>query len=140
MSDVFVPSEIDAFRVEVMMNLATSDIRLDIVDDRGEVPVVVALDDEPLSVLMRRIANTGGFANVFARGPHVRQVSFVRAESSLFEKDADDMVADEAPSGAVTVGAFLDYVETQSDGVNIPAVLPSAMGATVRDARDVVFA
>jgi hypothetical protein len=139
MADAFVLSDLDRFRVAVMMNLATSDLRLDIVDEHGETPVVVALDDESLATLMRRVANTGGYANVFARGAHVRQVSVLRAESALFESVADDMTA-EAPSGAVTVGAFLDYVETQKNGVNIPAVIPSAMSATVRNPRDVVFA
>ena len=46
----------------------------------------------------------------------------------------------EAPSGDVTVGAFLDYVGTQSHGVSIPAVLP--MGNTpamVKNPREVEF-
>lgn len=131
---------IEEFRVEVLMNLATGDFPLDIVDERGEMPVVVALDEEPLEVLMRRVANTGGYANVFAKGEHaIRQASVLRRESALYEADADDMTV-EAPAGHVTVGAFLDYVRTQEHGVNIPAILPAqAIPATVRDAREVEF-
>lgn len=130
---------IDQFRVEVMMNLATGNFPLDIVDVNGQSPVVAVLDREPLAVLIRRVANTGGYANVFAKGVNVRQVSVLRSESALFEAHADDMTG-EAPSGAVTVGAFLDYVSTQKNGVRIPAILPTpSVSATVRDAREIEF-
>ncbi len=123
-------SAIEEFRLDVMTNVATGALKLDVVDTVGRTPVVVALDEEQLATLMLRVANIGGYANVFSRGPGgVRQVSVIRAESSLYERDADDMTTD-MPSGAVTIGAFLDYVaqknctaSSKRGGSDIPAIL-----------------
>ncbi|MDX2377886.1 hypothetical protein M4I32_13875 [Microbacterium sp. LRZ72] len=140
MTDHVAPRPVEDFRLEVMMNLANGDIDLDVVDAAGRRPVIVALDDEHLATLIRRIENVGGYANVFARGTHVRQVSVIRSESALFENEADDLSV-EAPAGTVSVGAFLDYVSIQAHGVKVPAVLRAdEPGATARHARDVAFA
>lgn len=133
-------SAIEEFRLDVMTNVATGALKLDVVDAEGRTPVVVALDEEQLATLMLRVANIGGYANVFSRGTSgVRQVSVIRAESSLYERDADDMTI-EMPSGAVTIGAFLDYVATQKNGVTVPAILKHDTGAMLRDAKAVQLA
>ena len=134
-------SELDRFWTEVLVNLADQDITLDITDSNGECPVVVALDEERLAVLMRRVEGVGGFANVFSRGKRlVRQVSVLRASDALFEAEAENMTA-EPPSGDVSVGAFLDYVETQKRGVVIPALPNAPTNAQVlREVREVAFA
>lgn len=131
---------LDDFRLEVMMNLGLSDIALDVVDEDGNRPVVVALDDESLATLMRRVATVGGYANVFSRGVGiVRRVAIMRTESAIFADDAEDMTVD-APSGLSTVGAFLDYVASQRHGVKIPAILPRVQQpATARHASEVQF-
>lgn len=136
---------LDDFRVEVLTNIAAYDIPLDIVDEEGRTVVLVALDQEPLAALARRVANVGGYANVFVRGPRgVRRVSVLPATESFFERDADDMTA-EPPSGISTVGLFLDHVANHPAGVTIPALLPRQAAVhgvqqVAKDAREVQFA
>ncbi|MFV0435273.1 MAG: hypothetical protein ACK5LO_15040 [Leucobacter sp.] len=129
------------FTSEVIWNIGTLNIPLDVVDNSGETPVVPALEDEHLGTVMRRVMMlAGGYANVFVRGTnHVRQVSFIPSDSAIYAGDADDMTS-EPPSGIVTIGAFLDYLETQPHGVNLPALLPIPTGARVSNVRPVEFA
>lgn len=131
---------LEEFTAEVMWNFGTRDLVLDIVDTEGKHPIVPALDHEPLAVVMQRIMMfAGGYANVFVHSPnHVRQVSFVPSTDALFAEEADDMIA-EPPSGRITIGAFLDYLETQPHGVNLPALLPLPTAARVSNVRAVTL-
>jgi hypothetical protein len=134
-------SELNRFRLDVMMNLSTGEIPLNVVDVDGRRPVIAALESELLSTLMHRVHAIGGYANVFVSdgGDRVRQVSVIRGESAFFADVADDMVA-EAPSGIVHVGTFLDYVATQEHGVMVPAILRDEQPSKLQDAREVSFA
>ncbi|MBF6350345.1 hypothetical protein IU448_15160 [Nocardia flavorosea] len=66
-------SQLDEFRREVNLALAVGafgDLELPATSDDGGHPVVVALEDESLSVVLDRLGAVGGRATLFVRGPH----------------------------------------------------------------------
>lgn len=128
------------FTAEVMWNFGIGDLALDVVDLEGKHPVIPALDHEPLAVLIQRVMMVSrGYANVFVHSSDkIRQVSFIPASDAILADEADDM-SEEPPSGLVTVGAFLDYLETQPAGVNIPALLPIPTAARASNVRPVTL-
>lgn len=135
-----VTNPLDQFRTEVMINVGLGMIDLEVVDTSGDHPVVVALANESMATLMRRVANVGSFANVFVRGDgQVCLVNVLPSESAIFEDTAEDMTA-EPPQGQVTVGAFLDYLKIRQHGVRLPALLPSTAISTIEKPREVSFA
>jgi hypothetical protein len=124
-------TELDAFRHEVDRSLAVgalADVDLQVVDLEGRSPVVVALEDERLPVLLRRVEAVGGYANVFVRTRQgIRRISVMDVDGALDVRSADDMRAhDEQPSTASTVGTFVDYLTARAGGVVLPARLASA--------------
>ncbi|MDL9938727.1 hypothetical protein QSJ18_18425 [Gordonia sp. ABSL1-1] len=126
--------ELDQFRHEVNCNLAfgaVHDMEL-VTNDQGDCPVVVALDDEPLSVILGRVRAVGGYGTVFSRSAdcNVRTVSLIHTACSL---SADPDVL--APGPDSCFGMFLDYVAMHPEGVAIPAAFDSP--AKAQDARAV---
>ncbi|MCM3504166.1 hypothetical protein M3666_03440 [Curtobacterium sp. ODYSSEY 48 V2] len=123
--------ELDAFRQEVDRSLAVgrfAEIDLEVVDVEGRSPVVVALEDERLPVLLRRIEAVGGFANVFVKTRDgVRRVSVMDVDGALDVRGADDMRREgDQPSADSSVGVFVDYLAARTAGVVLPARLASA--------------
>lgn len=120
-------ARLDAFRRDVNLSLAVgelADVDLEVVNSEGKSPVVVALDEERLEVVLRRVQNAGGFANLFVKGPGVvRRASFIDARSALGEAGADDLTGAQRPSGQTTIGMFLDYAALHDEGVNLPLSL-----------------
>lgn len=120
-------ARLDELRRYVNLNLARgvfSDTELEVVDVDGHAPVVVALDEERLEVVLRRIQNAGGYANVFVAGAeHIRRASFIDARSAVTEAGADTLTGDLRPSGQTTIGMFLDYTEMHPEGVILPMSL-----------------
>lgn len=118
--------QLDKFRMEVDLNLATGALRdfvLPVTDDDGGSPVVSALGGESMAVLMQRIVAVGGYANVFVKdGPRVRFAAFVDESCAVRDPDVT-MVGDEAPNAASTVAMFLDYVQQHPNGVTVSAML-----------------
>src|SRR5690606_78539 len=129
---------LEQFTDELAWNFGTLDLLLDVVDPEGKYPLVAALETEPLAVVMQRIMMfSGGYANLFVRGAdHVRQVSFMPSSEAIFAGHAEDMTS-EPPAGIVTIGAFLDYAETQEHGVVLPAMLSMSTGARASNVREV---
>lgn len=122
---------LDAFRREVDRSLAVgrfADLELEVVDVDGRSPVVVALEDERLPVLLRRLEAVGGYANVFVRtGDGVRRVAVMDTDGALDVRGADDMrSADDQPGADSSVGVFVDHLATRSGGVLLPARLATA--------------
>lgn len=134
-------SRLDAFRHEVNLNLANgalSDVDLAVTSDDGGHPVVVALEEERLSVVLGRVRAVGGFANLFVLGDgRVHVASFIEETCAIALPD-DKLTGDDSPGAAATVGMFLDYVASRPGGV----VVSEAVGhpARARDARIVEFA
>lgn len=137
--------ELDAFRSEVNVNLAygaLADFLLPVTGDDGSFPVVVALENERVSTMLGRIRAVGGFANLFVRGQvgnevRVRFVSVVNDTCAIRDPD-DRMVGSDAPGPDATVGMFVDYLETQPNGIALSAVVGHP--ACARDPRVVEFA
>lgn len=120
--------ELLRFTNEVMFNVALDDL-VTVTNDEGVLSVVACLDTEPLSVLLDRVAASGGYATVFSQsrladdGSYtVRRAEFIDSRCAL-EQGAEQMLDEDAPNADATVGLFLDYLETQPCGVVIPARL-----------------
>ncbi|WP_420368530.1 hypothetical protein [Curtobacterium sp. L1-20] len=123
--------ELDAFRAAVSRSLAVGDLagaELEVVDVDGRTPVVVALDEERLPVLLRRIEAVGGYANVFVRmGAGIGRIAVMDVDGALDVRSADDMRAvAEQPSPDSTVGAFVAYLMHRPGGAVLPARLATA--------------
>lgn len=124
-------AELDIFRVEVDRALAVgpfAELVLEVVDVNGHCPVVVALEHERLPVLLRRIENVGGYANVFVRAQRgIRRIAVMDVDGALDVRAAEDMrEPSEQPSSSSTVGAFLDYLAHCAGGIVLPARLATA--------------
>lgn len=135
---------LDRFRREVHTNLALgalADQELQVVDDEGNFPIVVALEDERLAVLMRRVSNVGGYATAFvSRDASVQVLSFIDSSCSIDADSAEDLVADDSRPGATaTVGMFMDYLVLKPRGVKLPAKMDDP-GPFVPAPREVSFA
>lgn len=121
-------SELDKFRNSINFNLAIgslADEDLPVVDDQGRHPVVAALGDERLAVLLRRVENVGGYANVFVRkNDAVALLAFIDSSCAIGSASAEDLASDGSRPGAdATVGMFLDYLALKPNGVRLPARL-----------------
>ena len=131
--------ELDEFRREVHFALANDsgdDLGLAVVDVEGNSPVVVALGDERLAVLLRRVQAVGGFANAFVRRTDgVAIVAFLDANGAIDPASADDMTGDDRPSADATVDIFIDYLLNKPGGVLLPKSLASEESAQIVRAR-----
>lgn len=117
-------AELEDFRGEINRELVfgdLADIDLPVVDDAGECNVVVALADEKLEALNRRITNAGGYANVFVRnGDEVIMLSAVSDSCALSSDATVDMTGERRPSMNSSIGIFIEFVKRQHDGVRLP--------------------
>lgn len=142
-SAVRVRKALDAFRVEVDWNLACgalADQELPVTSDDGDHLVVVALVEEPLSILLGRLRAVGGYANVFVKGQWgVRMVSVIKDDCAIGDPDDDMTPPTERPGANATVGMFLDYLDLCPKGVRISMVNP-AQPPVARDSQKVDFA
>lgn len=125
-----ITDRLDEFRQSILLNLgdgALEDEELPVVDARGQHPIVAALAEERLAVLMRRVQAVGGFANVFVLDDvdhAVRMVPFIDRRSAILADSAEDLTGDaERPGADATVGMFLAYLELKPYGVLLPASL-----------------
>ena len=133
---------LDDFRREVNLNLgcgALADYVLPVTSDDGGCPVVVALEDERLSVVFGRIRAVGGFANLFVRGKDgaVRAASVLNDVCAIADPD-DAMTGEDAPAPTATIGMFLDYLARRPGGVTISMVI--GYPACARDVGTMEFA
>lgn len=142
-SSVRVRKALDAFRVEVDWNLACgalADHELPVTSDDGDHLVVVALAEEPLSMLLGRLRAVGGYANLFVKGPRgVRMVSVIKDDYAIGDPDDDMTRPTERPGANATVGMFLDYLDLCPNGVRLSMVNP-AQPPVARDSQEVEFA
>lgn len=132
--------DLDGFRCEVNHNIALGVVDLPVVDDQGTTPVVVALEEELLSTVLGRLRSVGGYANLFVRSPggRVDFVSVIDSASAIAVADDDLTGQGDAPGSDATIGIFLQYLQTQPNGVKLSA---DAVGhaATVKDPHPVEF-
>ncbi|AMU24443.1 Uncharacterised protein [Mycobacteroides abscessus] len=135
-------ARLDVLRRKIDWNLACgalADADLLVTSDDGGFPVVVALEEEPLSILLGRLRAVGGYANLFVEGVNgsVRRVSAIGEVSSL--RHADDRLVDtDRPGPGATVGMFLDYLDRCPNGVVLS--MDTSRQSCVRDSGKVEFA
>lgn len=116
---------LEQFRREVNYNLMfgnLADSDLPVVDDLGQSNVVVALAEEQLMSLFRRIEDANGYANIFVKDEgEVVMLTALNDTCSLIAEEAEDMTGNDRPSLLSTVGIFVDYLRHQENGVRLPA-------------------
>lgn len=142
-SAVRAHSALDAFRAEVDWNLACgvlADHQLPVTTDDGDHVVVVAMAEEPLSMLLGRLRAVGGYANLFVKGAQgVRMVSVIKDDCAIGDPDDDMTPPAERPGADATVGMFLAYLDHCPNGVRLSMVNP-AQPPVARDSQEVEFA
>ncbi len=140
-----VQQRLDAFRSEISLSLAIgilADMELPVVADDGSFPVLVALEEEPLSVLLDRLRAVGSYATVFVAGVgRIRIGAFLDSSCALDADAAEDFGGtdpDAGPHAASSVGMFFDYLAIRPNGVRLPRRLPDPP-ALVRSARELAL-
>lgn len=115
------------FEMEVNANIASGS--LDdfswVEDAEGSCPIVVALGEEPLSLLVERITAEDGLANVFVKeGERVSMLVSTPGGTEVHPGSVDLSNPKEWANGNAPVSEFLDYLRLQKDGVVMPPRLP----------------
>lgn len=122
---------LDEFRAALNLSLAVgelSDFELLVTDVSGDKPVVVALANERLEVLLGRLRSVGGFANVFVLdreqpGGPVSYVPALPIESVIDTSWVETLSSDEKPSPHASIGMFLEFLKLNPAGVSVPVGL-----------------
>ena len=124
--------QLTEFRHAINQAITRGELALPVVGNDGIPMVIVALEDEPLFVLLGRLRAVGGNANLFVRGTgRIRRVSVIDQLSAVTVPD-EHMTGDERPDPMASVGMFLDYLERRPNGVVLSVVNP-ASPAVARD-------
>ena len=90
--------------------------------------MVVALAEEPLSILLGRLRAVGGYANLFVMGAQgVRLVSVIKDDCAIGDPDDELTPRAERPGATTTVGMFLDYLDHRPTGVRLSMVNPRVL-------------
>lgn len=113
------------FEGEVLYNVMMGVAVPKVTDDQGDTPIVACLDSECLGDLFAKIRLCGGYATVYslADSGEVRVFAAISDKCSIHTKSTD--MTSECPSADASVGAFIDFLVTQGDGVLVPDILPS---------------
>lgn len=110
-------TELDYARVQISTLIATNELSLPVVDDNGETNVVVALADERLTELNKRLSRVNGYANLFVKdGRNITLVSVVNSECALSTDPEPVEIPDSSDS---TVGNLLSYIAQAKRPVGI---------------------
>ena len=101
--------ELDHLRLEASLNLAygaVADAEL-VTNDDGDCPIVVALDWEPLSIMLGRVRAVGGYGTIFSRNAAgaVRMLSVIQGNCAL--TPVGDALT---PGAGATVGGFWRFM------------------------------
>ncbi|ANU43125.1 hypothetical protein [Bifidobacterium animalis] len=94
-------------------------------DKYGNKPIVLALSEEPLHLLVDRVRAVGGNANVFVReGNHIISIS---AKDDSNPSVASENWADENDweSGSSPISLFIHALKQHPNGIQIPSTLPA---------------
>lgn len=106
------------------------DNMLTVRDDNGDYPIVCALGEEPLGLLIERCDAIGGDANVFVHG--AKGVSFLSSRSGSFQlpdaKIVDLADSEEWQNGNAAIDLFLEYLAlSESKIAEVPGSLPCTL-------------
>lgn len=130
-------SALDEFWLDIEYNLAVRGVLDDVsllTDNLGETPIVVALEGEDLSALMRRIGNVGGIANLFVKiGNGARYISFLSIEDALNPQagtDYSEVSSLHRLHAGSKVADLVKMLAQYPDGVRIPRFFPQRNDVT----------
>lgn len=129
-----------AFASKVLHDLALSHRSLPISLKDGSRPIVVALDDELLSAVVRRVNVSGGAANTFVELKNGRVMLLSVTRGSRDDSDAE-VFSEQPMHESVTIGMMAEYVSHAPEGVIVTVHL-TRLGAEVQyvDSRELIDA
>jgi hypothetical protein len=116
--------------------IAATDLR--VTDNEGLYPVVVALEEEPLSSLLAQLDRNQGYGNVFVgmNDGRLFSGSFLPSSSAINERNVTDFGPAQIHPES-TVGMFVLWAIQHPVGVKIP--MPVRSSATeVQDVREML--
>ena len=106
------------------------DDMLTVTDDNGDYPIVCALGEEPLSLLIERCSAIGGDANIFVHGAKGVSLLASRSGSSQLPtaKIVDLADPEEWQNGDAAIDLFLEYLAlSESKIAKVPGSLPCTL-------------
>lgn len=113
-------TDLDHARAQIMTMIAVQNVSLPVVDDNGNKNVVIALADEKLSELNKRLSRVNGYANLFVKDRRkIYVVSVVNSQCTI-EEDPDPLSV--YPDSDSTVGMFIDYLARAGQAVGLRSV------------------
>ncbi|MBX3103788.1 MAG: hypothetical protein KF867_02330 [Cryobacterium sp.] len=107
----------------VLHDLAVHHKELPIASPDGSRPIVVAVDDELLSTVARRIKNSGGSANLFI-GMTQDEIVLLSVSDSASNSEKAEVFSKEPMHENVTIGMLATYVSKAPEGVLVTVKLP----------------
>lgn len=107
----------------VLHDLAVHRKDLPIIMHDGTHPIVVAVDDELLSTVARRIKDSGGSANLFI-GMTGNEIVLLSVSDSATGSEKAELFSDEPMHEGVTIGMLATYVSMAPEGVQVIVKLP----------------
>ena len=113
----------ESFEDFVLYKVLSGDLTPKVTDSNGYMPIIACLESEPLEYLFNRLKNCEGNATIYSLSDEgkVRVTGVVAADSALTIDPTD--LTGTPPSKYASIGLFLDYVASQSDGVLMPSIL-----------------
>ncbi|MCI6584064.1 MAG: hypothetical protein MSC45_03200 [Mobiluncus sp.] len=112
--------ELNDARRQVHALIGLNALPLPVVNNDGDAVVVVALADESVPVLIDRIRQSGGYANVFVKmSDYLVQFGMIESSCAL---DEDPNPIRVYQDNTATVGAFVDFLSQSDSPVGIELI------------------
>lgn len=113
------------FENAVMYNAMIGNLSPKVTDISGDTPIVACLDSEKVGDLFERVRACGGYATIYSLSEDgaVRVIACIKGECAICNSPTD--MINEPPSANATVGAFIDYLALQEDGIMMSEPLPA---------------
>lgn len=105
------------FEGALLYNVMLGTLHPKVTDTEGVTPIVACFDSEPLCDLLKRVRTCGGYATIYSQRDDrvIRVIACIKQESALPATSTD--LTEEPRSPDATIGAFIDYLVTQENGI-----------------------
>lgn len=113
------------------------DTLLRIQDSNGDYPIVTALGEEPLSLLIERCQAIGGNANIFVlTGKETRYITAQMNYSGSVEEEVLDLSDPEQwENGNADISVFVDVLLREKKPIKLPGSLPCSLDVYNADVK-----
>lgn len=132
-------AKLTAFQMSINGNIAEGylDGLLKVQDDNGDYPIVTALGEEPLSLLIERCQAIGGNANIFVLADKgVRYITAQTDGPESVEEDAVDLSDPEQwENGNADISVFVDLLLREKKPIKLPGSLPCSLDMYKADVK-----